>query len=106
MPWFSDTIAEQIRNRRKAACIWLKHQDNQEAFLKFYHMRCTVSNLIDAAEHSYYSNMVAKNKGNPKKNFSICNNVLGRNQDLPQPLGYSDEELANCFSNFSITKIT
>ena len=68
-------------------------------------MRCTVSYLIKAAEHSYYNNLVAKNKGNPKKLFSICNNLLHRNQDLPLPLGYSDGELANHFNNFLITKI-
>ena len=105
IPWLNDTKAEQIRSRRKAECIWLKQWDNWEAFLKFYHMRCTVFNLIDAAEHSYYNNVVAKKRATLKNLFSICNNLLGRNQDLPLPLGYSYEELANCFDNFFITKI-
>ena len=86
--------------------MWLKQWDNQEAFFNFYHMKCTVSNLIDAAEHGYDNNLVAKNKSNPQKLFSIFNNLLHINQDLPLPFRYSDEELANHFNNFFITKIT
>ena len=35
----------------------------------------------------------------------MCNNLLGRNQDLPLPPGFTDKELAEHFSNFFISKI-
>ena len=37
--------------------------------------------------------------------FTICNNLLGRNQDLPLPPGFMNEELAEYFNNFFISKI-
>ena len=39
------------------------------------------------------------------KIFRICNGILGRKQDLPLPPGYTEEEQAERFNKFFITKI-
>ena len=78
---------------------------DSDRFLSFYRMRGKVSNLLDSAEREYYKTMVTDNKNNSKEVFRICDSLLGRNQDLPMPPGYTDDQLANMFNDF-ITKIT
>ena len=75
-------------------------------FLSFYHMRRTVSNLLDSAKREYYKTMLTENKNNSKEVFRICDSLLGRNQDLPMPPGYTDDQLVNMFNDFFVTKIT
>ena len=38
--------------------------------------------------------------------FNICNNLFGRNQDLPLPACESNQELADSVKNFVIHKIS
>ena len=40
-----------------------------------------------------------------RKIFRICDDILGRKQDLPLPPGHTDEELAERFNKFFTTKI-
>ena len=64
-----------------------------------------VRNLLDEAERRYYQNQLQDNSHNLKKIFGICNGILGRKQDLPLPTGYTEEEKAERFNKFFITKI-
>ena len=49
--------------------------------------------------------MQTDNKNNSKEVFRICDSLLGHNQDLPIPPEYTDDQLANMFNDFFITKI-
>ena len=64
-----------------------------------------VSNLLDDAERKYYHTQLQDNSHNLKKIFRICDGILGRKQDLPLPPGHTEEEQAERFNKFFITKI-
>ena len=64
------------------------------------------SNLMDAAENRFYKDSLAQHKGSTKEIFKICDSLLGRNQDLPQPPGLTDEEQASHFNDFFVSKIS
>ena len=61
--------------------------------------------MLDEAERRYYWNQLHDNSNNAKKIFGICNGILGRKRDLPLPPGYTEEEQAERFNKFFITKI-
>ena len=79
---------------------WLK----QQKFRDFYQLRRAVSNIMHQVECEFFTNTLLEHKYQPKEIFRICDRLMGRNQDLPLPPGYTDEGLATRFNNF-ITKI-
>ena len=66
--------------------------------------RRRVANLMTSAECQYYHDFLSQYKTNMKEIFRVCDKLLGRNQDLPLPPGFSEEELASRFSDFFISK--
>ena len=106
MPWFNDSIAMAIRHRCMAEQNWANHCSDPMAFTTFYRARCIVSNLVDAAENRFYKDSLAQHQGNTKEIFKICDSLLGRNQDLPLPPGFTDKEHASCFKDFFVSKIS
>ena len=64
-----------------------------------------VSNLLDDAQRKYYHTQLQNSYHNLKEMFRICDGILGRKQDLPLPPGYTEEEQAERFNKFFITKI-
>ena len=64
--------------------------------------------MLETAERSYYMDSLAPVKGDQKIIYNICNDLLGRDKNLPLPPCESNEVLANRFNtNFSdkISKI-
>ena len=53
----------------------------------------------------FYKTALSDNKYDYIKVFNICNNLLGRNQDLPLQPSNSNKTLADEFNNFFIQKI-
>ena len=105
VPWFNSEISTAIRDCRRAEHKWYKNTNDPNLFMDFYHARRAVSNLIDTAKKGYYHDMLFENRHNSKEVFHICNSLLGRNQELPMPPGFTDSQLAENFNNFFITKI-
>ena len=105
IPWFNDSIAKAIRHRHMAEQILANHHSDPMAFNTFYRARYIVSNLMDAAENKFYKDSLANHQGNTKEIFKICDSLLGRNQDLPLPPGFTDKEQATQFNNFFVSKI-
>ena len=99
-------MSDAIRSGRRAECKWLLDKNNPDKFLEFYRTWRTTTNIVNQAKNNYFGKLVEDNCTNTKKIFAICNNLLGRNQDLPLPPGFTNEELAECFNNFFISKIT
>ena len=67
---------------------------------EFYRLRHLTTNILDQAEKNYFCKLVHDNHTKTKKIFAMCNNLLGRSQDHPLPLGSTDKELAKCFSKY------
>ena len=63
-----------------------------------------MSNIIHQAECEYFTNTLLEHKHQPREIFRTCDGLLGRNQDLPLPPGYTDEELSTMLNNFFVTK--
>ena len=74
--------------------------------MEFYRAWRMIRNLLDKAERNYYKTQFQDNSQNLKKICGICNSILGRKWDLPLPPGYLEEETAERFNKFFITKIT
>ena len=98
-------MSNAITSRRRAECKWLLDKNNLDKFLEFYRSRHLTTNILNQAEKNYFHKPVHDNQTKTKKIFTICNNLLGRNQDLPLPPGFTDKELAKCLNNFFISKI-
>ena len=62
--------------------------------------------MLSSAERHFLHSKLYENSNNPKQIFRICNSLLGRNKDSPLPPGFTNQELANNFNGFFITKIT
>ena len=62
-------------------------------------------NTIDKAEKDFYKKSIHDNKNDFKAIFNICNNLLGRNLDLPIPPSDNIKMLAEEFNTFFIDKI-
>ena len=60
--------------------------------------------MLSFAKKDFYKASLNKNKYNYEKNFGICNNLLGRDQDLPLPSCNSNKELTNDFNTFLLIK--
>ena len=105
LPWYNDEIANEIRTRCKQERSWRCDPSNKTKFTIFYNQRRLVSNLMDNAERSYYTSKLTENKSNFKEIFNICNNLLGRNKDLPLPPSEDNQSLANSFNEYFCEKI-
>ena len=101
----NDEVSDAIRLGRRAECKWLLDKNNPDKFLEFYRAQRTTTNILNQAEKNYFCKLVEDNHTNTKKIFAICDKLLGRNQDLPLPPGFMNEELAECFNNFFVSKI-
>ena len=65
-----------------------------------------MTNLLNESECTYYKNTLHEAKQNSKKMFKTCNLLLGWNTSLPLPPGHCENELAEHFNTFFISKIS
>ena len=105
IPWFSADLAGAIHKHQKLERIWSKDSENREKFLQFYHQQWLVSNMWDQTGRLFFLEALADNRTNFKEIFNICNNVLGRNNNLPLPSLDSNINLVNKFNNYFLNKI-
>ena len=105
IPGFNDTANVDIKHRRKLEKIWQKDITNMDKYLEFYHQWIKVYSILYKPEKDFYHTNLNENKCNYKQIFSICNSLLGRNQDLPLSPSESNQDLTNDFKNFFIEKI-
>ena len=61
--------------------------------------------MLSFAKKDFYEASLNKNEYSYKKLFRICNNLLGRNQDLHLPTCNSNKELTNDFNTFLLIKL-
>ena len=102
LTWFSDNLAFEIKKGKWLEKIWHKDRTNASNYHQFYTQCHKVANMFSFTETDFYKTSLIENKYNYKKIFGICNNLLGRNQDLPLPTCNANKELAYDFNTFSI----
>ena len=85
LPWINDTITAEVRKRRRLEKICQKDINNNGEYQVFYNQSQTMCNIINKAEKDFYRKSLYDNKNDFKAIFKLCNNLLGRNLDLPLP---------------------
>ena len=80
-------------------------KNNPDKFLEFYRTWQLTTNILNQAKKNYFCKLVNDNHTKSKNIFAMCNNLLGRNQDIPLPPGFMDKELTKCFNNIFVSKI-
>ena len=98
--------AEEIRKHRQMEHIWRWDRVNLDKCQDFCTQCRLVSNLLFATEKEYYRDTFHEHSGNIKQVFKLCNSLLGRGKEHSLPPGLNNQELADNFNKFFITKIT
>ena len=106
VPWFSESIRDEIRKNRQLEWIWRQDKTNPDKYHYFYFQCRLVSNVLFSSEKKYYLNIFHEHRRNIKQVFKVCDSLLGKGKDPPLPPGFMNQELADNFNDFFITKIT
>ena len=64
-----------------------------------------VTALVCSAKSQYYKNIIAENRNNPKRMFSVIDTLLGKSKSRIVPPGRDELELVTAFSNFFRDKV-
>ena len=105
VPWFSPTIKNLKRERRKAERAWRSDMLNPVSCLKFQAARNRYRYSLLAAKCSFFSDAIIEAKGDQKKLYSIIKSLTAVNSDMPMPHHTSIQQLADDFGQFFIKKI-
>ena len=85
--------------------IWRWDRVNLDKYRDFCTQCRLVLNLIFATEKEYYQDTFCEHSGNIKHVFKLCNSLLGRGKEQSLPPGLNNQDLADNFNEFFITKI-
>ena len=105
VPWFSPTIKNFKRERRKAERAWRSDMLNPVSHSKFQAARNRYRYSLLAAKCSFFSDVIIEAEGDQKKLYSIIKSLTAVNSDMPLPHHTSIQQLADDFGQFFIKKI-
>ena len=103
-PWYNEDITKQKRIRRRLERKWRssKLESDKENYLR----QCSVVNsMLYKAKENYHSTIIKDNAKDSKLLFRTVDKLLQKNNDKYYPPAKNDEELANSFVDFFLTKI-
>ena len=104
-PWFNDDIRAARKTRRQLERKWRDNGKLEVYRQEYRNQRDIVKNMINQAKIDHYSSLVEESSGNQKKLFNIVEKLLHKPKTPVLPTTHSDQDLANAFSNFFVTKI-
>ena len=87
-------------------CIWRHDRENLDRYWDFCSQHRLVSNLLFLTEKEYYRSNFHEHSGNIKQVFKLCDHLLGQKKEQSFPPRLNNQELADAFNKFFITKIT
>ena len=103
--WFSPTINDLKRERRKAEMAWGSDMLNPVSCSNFQAARNRYRYSLLAAKCSFFSDVIIEAEGDQKKLYSIVKSLTAVNSDIPLPHHTSLQQLADDFGQFFIKKI-
>ena len=106
VPWLTEAIRDEIWKHRQREHIWRWDRVNLDKYRDFCTQRRLVLNLLFATEKEYYQDTFVEHSGNNKQVFKLCESLLGRGKEQSLLSGLNNQELADKFNKFFITKIT
>ena len=103
-PWYTEELRREKITRRQLEKVWRtsRSEEDLDAFRK---QRQLVADLTQSAKKSFFGELLAENKHNPKNAFKVIDTLLHRNDSSPLPPFESAEVMANQFADFFIGKI-
>ena len=102
--FLADSVSSRL-NRRKLERRWRKSSLSTDRQM-YITQSGIVNDMIRDAKPSYYSSIIAENKGNQKVLFQTIDQLLQRKQEPRFPTSTSSEQLANEFATFFHEKIS
>ena len=105
MPWFSPTINNLKRERRKAEKEWRNDMLNPVSCSKFQAARNRYRYSLLAAKCSFFSDAIIKAEGDQKKLYSIIKSLTAVKSEMSRPHHTLTQQLADDFGQFFIKKI-
>ena len=105
-PWFNDDIRAARKIRRQLERKWRDNGKREVHRQEYRTQHDIVKNIINQAKIAHYSSLVEERSGNYKKKlFNIVEKLFHKPKTPVLPSAHSDQDLANAFSNFFVTKI-
>ena len=102
--WYTPTIDEAKKSRRKAERKWRRTKDPTDRAV--YLEKCMhVNQLINRSKSDYYATVISENKGNQRTLFQTVDKLLHRKQ-IALPTSSSDKHLAERFVEFFVEKVS
>ena len=103
-PWFSDEIDRIRKAYRKCHTKWTKThcETDWQAIQKAHN---AYVRALNQAKKLHFSTKISEAKGNPKKLYNTINGLTNRVNNNPMPEGYTNQELANHFSDYLYNKV-
>ena len=104
VPWFNNTTREQRKVVRSRERVWLKYGEHHQ-WLAYKRERSRYIRIIRHNKTQVYSGKVVKAKGNTKKLYQIMYGLTGEINKQNWPKSDSNEQLAEDFAEFFLSKI-
>ena len=103
-PWFSDEIDRIRKAYRKCHANWTKThcETDWQAIQKAHN---AYVKALNQAKKMHFSTKISEAKGNPKNSYISINGLTNRVNNNPMPEGYTNQELANHFSDYFHNKV-
>ena len=101
VPWFTESIRDEIRKHRQLEQIWRQDKINSDKCEDFCTQHRLVSNLLFSTKWEYYCDIFHEHRRNTKQMFKVCDGLLGRGKEPTLPSGFTNQELADNFMSFS-----
>ena len=103
-PWYNSRLLDQrkiVRNRER---VYLTYRQRHQ-WQAFTRERNRYITMLNHNKRASLATLVESAERDSKKLFRIVNNLLGRKEENPMPLGKTDSELAEDFATFFLEKI-
>ena len=104
-PWINEDILSAKREKRRQERVWKRTGSVIDR--KYFRVQIHRNNhLLSRSKSNWYSEMIDRNKNNPKKLWNSINRILHRSETSPLPDCSDKSDLANTFGTFFKDKIT
>ena len=104
--WYNGEIRQTKRNLRNAEKKLFKYNTEyyKSEFIRLRNLKCK---LVHESKAAYYKNKIAECSPDPKKLYSLLNQLLGKNlKSIKFPTCESNLRLVNNFKDFFISKVS
>ena len=108
-PWINDALVYRIQKKNRLLIQCKRHPHNKKLVKYFKKFNKLVLNEIRDKKRIYYNEQLLNTRGNPKKQWSLINDLLGRNEKCEQiteilnennDLISNEKDIATLFNNY------